>query len=231
MSDAGRRVGREHRIEVPKTARYLTLGPPDASEIWIVLHGYGQLASRFLRRFAPVDDESRLIVAPEALNRFYVVNEPGRHGPESVVGGTWMTREAREDEITDYVRYLDRLAERVLAEAEHSGVEPRLHVLGFSQGVATAARWLTRGEVRPLRVILWGDYLPPDLDVAAAARRWSGVELVLVRGSEDRAVQNERLGREEKARLAEVGHPIRMMRYAGGHDIDSETLVALARER
>ncbi len=58
MSEAGRRVGKEQRIDVPKTARYLTLGPTDATDLWIVLHGYGQLAGRFLRRFAPIDVET-----------------------------------------------------------------------------------------------------------------------------------------------------------------------------
>lgn len=231
MSDEGRRLGRSHTIEIPKTARYLTLGPADAPEIWLVLHGYGQLARRFLRRFAPVDDGSRLIVAPEALNRFYVADEPGRHGPESVVGATWMTREAREDEIRDYVRFLDLLVDRVVDEAARGGAGgPRLHLLGFSQGVATAARWLTHGERRPVRAILWGDFLPPDLDMGAAATAWAGVDVVLVRGDEDRALRNERLADEEEARLAELGHPVRRVRYAGGHDIDPDTLTALAAE-
>ena len=230
MTDAGRRVGREHRIQVPRTARYLTLGPSDASEIWIVLHGYGQLASRFLRRFAPVDDETRLIVAPEALNRFYVGHEPGRHGAESVVGATWMTREARQDEIGDYVRYLDLLADEVLSG---DGADPsarRLHVLGFSQGVATASRWVTQGRVRPERLILWGDFLPPDLDVERARSRWAGVEVILVRGDADRSVQNDALQQGEDEQLARLGHPVRTVRYAGGHDIDADTLTALVRE-
>jgi hypothetical protein len=67
-------------------------------------------------------------VAPEALSRFYVSQEPGRHCPVSVVGGTWMTREDRENEIRDYVRYLDILHD----EVEIEGVPTT--VLAFSQG-------------------------------------------------------------------------------------------------
>jgi predicted esterase len=230
MSPAGRRVGKEQRIEVPKTARYLTLGPPGASDVWIVLHGYGQLAGRFLRRFAPIDDETRRIIAPEALSRFYVGNDPGRHGTESVVGATWMTREAREDEIGDYVRYLDLLAERVLREAAREGArDVRLTVLGFSQGVATAARWTTMGRVRPERLILWADFLPPDLDLPAARSSWEGVDVVLVRGDDDRALGNEQLADEEQARLETLGGTVRTVRYAGGHDIEPELLLELAR--
>ena len=36
-------------------------------EVWIVLHGYQQLARRFLRRFQPIAEPGRRIVAPEAV--------------------------------------------------------------------------------------------------------------------------------------------------------------------
>ncbi|MDX1494920.1 MAG: hypothetical protein R3253_12705, partial [Longimicrobiales bacterium] len=106
---------REHHLAVTKTARYWTLGDEDgAHDVWFVLHGYKQLARRFLRRFEGIDRRRRLIVAPEGLSRFYVRSGGGRHGAESVVGASWMTREERLVEIADYVGYLDRLAEVVL---------------------------------------------------------------------------------------------------------------------
>ena len=100
-----------HHLSVPRTARYHVLGAMSQGlrEIWIVCHGYGQLAARFLSWFAPLDDGTRLIVAPEALSRFYLDDRPGAIHTESRVGATWMTREDREHEITDYVRYLDVL--------------------------------------------------------------------------------------------------------------------------
>ena len=49
-----------HSIRVRRTARYYTLGPTHGfpRELWIVCHGYGQLAGKFLRQFAPLDDGS-----------------------------------------------------------------------------------------------------------------------------------------------------------------------------
>ena len=60
-----------HHIEVTKTARYFTLGPTGEGlgEIWYVCHGYRQLAGRFIRRFARLNDGSRRIIAPEGLSR------------------------------------------------------------------------------------------------------------------------------------------------------------------
>lgn len=214
----------EHHVTIERTARYWTRGPSEAADLWIVLHGYKQLARRFLRRFEPIDDGTRLIVAPEALSRFYISVEPGRHGPTSVVGATWMTREDRETEIRDYVAYLDRLLERVRDE-HHT----RLTVLGFSQGVATASRWVTLGSARPDRLILWGDTSPPDLDVARASEALDGVDVVLVRGDEDRALA-PRLVDEERERLTAASIEYRMHAYGGGHDIDPDALQALARQ-
>ena len=62
----------EHHIQVSRTARYFTLGTagPDTRQLWLVCHGYRQLARRFLRGFRGLDEGSRLIVAPEGLSRF-----------------------------------------------------------------------------------------------------------------------------------------------------------------
>ena len=221
MSDA-----REHHLEVRRSARYWTLGEPqETKDVWFVLHGYMQLARRFLRRFQPIQAPGRLIVAPEGLSRFYVRSVGGRHGAESVVGASWMTREDRETEIADYVAYLDRLAGAVLAEA---GSDAEVTVLGFSQGVAPASRWVTSGRVRPRRLVLWGDFLPPDLDMARAAEAWRPVDVVLVRGTEDGALQSEELAAAEAEGLERAGLNVRHVVYEGGHDIHTGTLSELA---
>ena len=62
----------EHHLVVTRTARYFTVGGSDGGaedanelrEMWIVCHGYGQLASRFLEPFVPLAAPWRRIVAP-----------------------------------------------------------------------------------------------------------------------------------------------------------------------
>src|SRR5207245_4750618 len=72
----------EHHLAVAKTARYYSLGEPGPAtrQLWYVCHGYGQLAGRFLRHFEPLDDGSRVIIAPEGLSRFYLRSEERRVG-------------------------------------------------------------------------------------------------------------------------------------------------------
>jgi len=60
-------------IKKIKTARYYSLGFKEfgIKTIWFVIHGYGQLAQEFLNAFTNLVDDKTMIVAPEALNRFY----------------------------------------------------------------------------------------------------------------------------------------------------------------
>ena len=115
-----------HTLHVRRTARYYTIGPTHGfpRELWVVVHGYGQLARRFMESFAPLDDGTRLVMAPEALSRFYLDPIPERRlQAEPRVGATWMTREDRESEIRDYVAYLEHLASEVRRHL--SGAGPR----------------------------------------------------------------------------------------------------------
>jgi len=216
-------TARVHRIEVTRSARYVSLGPDDgtATELWFVLHGYGQLAAQFIHVFDALDDGSRLIVAPEALNRFYLDGVDTTPAAERAVGATWMTREDREHEIADYLAYLDGVAERVHAAAS------RVIVLGFSQGTATAARWIARGRIRPAQTIMWGGFLPPELDLSGQ-QPFGQSPLLIVIGQQDRFVSSERVVEEER-RLRAAGVSYEVIRYPGGHGIARDRLMELAR--
>lgn len=219
----------EHHVSVQRTARYFTRGEAGgrAREVWFVLHGYGQLAARFLDSCAALDDGRRLIVAPEALNRFYTVAPADRNAAARPVGATWMTREDRERDIADYVAYLDAIHARVMASLDRATL--RVCVLGFSQGTATAARWLARGgDVRADELVLWGGTLPPELQ-AATARAELGAPVTLVVGARDKFVDHVSL-QSEVARLAAARIAHRVRRFDGGHVIDGATLAALAAE-
>src|SRR5512138_2618676 len=137
---AGVRRAEQH-IAVTRTARYYVVGGTDTEsdeavrDLWVVCHGYGQLAATFVAPFEKLATPWRRIVAPEALSRFYLDASRTPGDAEPRVGATWMTREDREREIDDQVSYLDALVDRVRPGGAAGGV--RLRVLGFSQGVAT----------------------------------------------------------------------------------------------
>ena len=227
-------AGTEHHIRVLRTARFRVLGDPaDAEEVWFVLHGYGQLAERFVRRFGGLPGVApgrRAVVAPEALSRFYVEDEGiGPHGPGSTVGATWMTRADRENEIRDYVEYLDRVAARALDPARAPGAGSpidggarRVVVLGFSQGAATASRWVTYGRIRPSQLVLWGGGLAVDLDDERARLALAGVQVRFVVGRTDGWADGR--AEESARRLASCGIATQRIDFDGGHRVEAAVL-------
>ena len=211
----------EFHLTVGRTARYYTLGEPgpDVRQVWVVCHGYGQLAGRFVRHFEPIADASRLIVAPEALSRFYL--DSGMH---ERVGATWMTREDRLADIEDYVRYLDALHAAVFRQLDRASVQ--LVVLGFSQGVATAARWVARG-IRAERLVAWGGVLPPELDLTGLRDVFARTRLTIVYGTTDDYI-TPKIAAQEEAKLRSANIPFDVRTFDGGHDVQAAALRALA---
>lgn len=206
----------EHEHVVPRTARTAVVGgATHLDEVWFVLHGYGELAREFVAPFVPFANERRRIVAPEGLSRFY------REGSSGEVGASWMTREARDAEIADQLLHL----EAVRHEAVHAHLAARTKVLGFSQGAATACRWVARADFEPERLVLWGGGVPPDHPPAELARLRQ-VELVFVVGTRDRWLDDDRVA-DELARMEAAGLRPEVVRFEGGHRLDDETLEAV----
>jgi predicted esterase len=113
------------------------------------------------------------------------------------------------------------VAAEVLAGAG-PGREPRLVVLGFSQGAETASRWATYGAKRPAELILWGGGLAADLDMSRAAEALRAVAVRVVLGDGDSWGRGR--GEESLRRLAEAGLRTERVDYGGGHRIDEAVL-------
>jgi predicted esterase len=199
----------ERFIRVQRTARYHVLGNLDAApEVWIVIHGYGQLARYFLNNFKGLE-AGRCFIAPEGLSRFYLDAEHAR------VGATWMTREDRLHEIEDHVVYLDALCAELRGNAMPGAT---VNVLGFSQGTATITRWAIQGSTPIRRLVLWAGSLPPELDRETLAR-WRHLTVDLVLGNRDEYAGTKELDAlAQRLQQAEVPH--RTHRFAGGHTLE-----------
>jgi predicted esterase len=209
-----------HSLRAARTARFHTLGEAArAREIWFLLHGYGQLANAMIEACSVLAAPDRLLVAPEALSRFYL---RGGNGP---VGATWMTREDRDNEIADYVAYLDLVARRIDELGAHAA--GRRNVLGFSQGAVTACRWACNGAMRFDSIVLWGGGVPPAASGETLRQRLSSARIVLVRGDGD-AVHDGAAVERDFERLRAAGATVRREIFSGGHALDASTLARIA---
>lgn len=141
-------------VEFSQKRRYYSNELKGKSKILVALHGYGQLAQFFSRKFAVLDQAYGLIM-PEGPHRFYLEGSSGR------VGASWMTKEWREQDIEENTRYLLALIEKVKAENAAASI----YLLGFSQGGATAARLYQSSPDLFETLILWASVFPPDVKV------------------------------------------------------------------
>ena len=163
----------KHKITVNKTAEIITSGilNEHTKSVWIVLHGYGQLPEYFIQNFKNLNNI--FIIAPSGLSRAYIKGFNGR------VGANWMTSHERGDEITDYVKYLNQIISYFDLE-NLANVD--LNVLGFSQGGATACRFVDKISASIKNLILWGALIPDELENSATLLK---NKITVVHGSED----------------------------------------------
>jgi predicted esterase len=211
----------ERHISVARTARYQQLGEASLAtrQLWVVLHGYGQLAEYFIRHFRPLhaaDPAGTVIVAPEGLSRFYLQGTDGR------IGASWMTRADRLGEIADHIGYLTQLLSSLLAACPTTTC---VTVLGFSQGTATASRWLASyaGHWRPHRLILWAGNFPSDIGLASCRQLIQGLPIAVVSGDQDAYISPAELQAQANA-LRQYGADLTMHSFSGGHTLDAALL-------
>lgn len=197
-------------ISVTKTARYFVIGEDNQSvnQVLFVLHGYGMQAAEFIKQFSSLVQPGTIVVAPEGLSRFY------RKGFAGEVVASWMTREDRQLEISDYIGYLDRLYDHFITKTE-----VKVYVLGFSQGASTASRWVMTGNRKVNGLIIWSGEFAPDNPSFN-----SGLDKIWqVLGFSDEFISVDRFLSQSQY-LESKGFKVYNEMFDGGHVIDQLTL-------
>ena len=213
----------EHHLTVQRTARYYTIGEltKNTTHVWFCLHGFGQLASFFSKKFTELDDGKTLIIVPEGLSRLYLNGEYKR------IGASWMTREDKQYEINDFMTYLNTLYDTVL-----NGRNPadfHITLLGFSQGAATVCRWLNGGGTAPAhiradRLILWAGFFRNGISDVIDPTVLVNVETHYVYGTQDEYFALIGDVDTYKARLLTDVPNLKITAFDGGHRVEPEVL-------
>lgn len=202
----------EHKLDISIQARYYSYGNPQAKTLLLALHGYGQLGAWFLKKFESLDPDDYYVVVPEGLHRFYLSGASGR------VGASWMTKEDRETDIANYIGYLDA----VLSQVNPSNAYSRTILLGFSQGGATASRYLALGKQSFTGFILWAAVFPQDMEQNRYARFQHSKNFLVV-GDQDKYYKPADLVIEQE-KLADSGMKFELIRFQGDHTLEEKTL-------
>ena len=206
----------EHHILFQKSGRYFVHGELENDKhLLIALHGYGHLAEYFIRKFHAVDTDRYVIVCPEAPHRFYLKESSGR------VGASWMTKEDRLTDIKDYITYLDTLLTDLKSKHSFSSIT----LLGFSQGGATASRWLAYGKHEFDKFVLWATVFPPDME-PEYCEKFNKSRNYFVFGTKDEYYNIESI-HEHFKELERLNVPFEMLNFDGTHNIHDGTLLSI----
>lgn len=212
----------EHSLQVSRTARYYTLGAIGTSikYCWIACHGYGQLAKHFIRKFDAVAREDTLIIAPEGLSRFYW------NGLSGDVKASWMTKEARLDEIDDYANYLSQLYNHFVPSL---APDVRVILFGFSQGCATQMRWIMRDFPNFHQLILWAGTIPEDIDYKPRLSFFQDKDIHFIYGNQDQFLTPDRMD-FYRGEIDKTGLSLQEHSFEGRHVVDRDMLRRVGEE-
>lgn len=211
-------MSEEHLITIEKTARVRVLHPEGRPKATVLaLHGYGQLVEFFIRKFTGLKDAQYKVIAPEGFHRFYQQGHSGR------VGASWMTREARLQDISDYEKYLDQVV-KTFAEPDIP-----LLVFGFSQGVATACRWVSHTSFPVKGLITWAGTFPPDVNWNVNAEKLNRMIFHAFFGDNDEFISLDK-AKELILELDSMGVQVDSTTYQGPHDFSSNQLLKAFKE-
>jgi len=205
------------QFTVNRQIRYSIL--PDSQEtgkhLLVALHGYGQLIEFFGKKFDCLGDDF-VVVCPEGMHRFYLEGTSGR------VGASWMTREWREQDISENSEALNQLIGSLIQELKPS----KITVLGFSQGVATAARWLSKTAIPVDRFIAWAGVFPPDISIDNQLEL--PTERFAVIGTQDPYFTGE-IANEMINLYTHLD--FKVAQFEGKHEINQELLIQICKEQ
>lgn len=180
--------------------------------VWFVCHGMGYLSRYFLRYFKPLNSEENYIIAPQAPSKYYI--QPKMH-----VGANWLTRDNTASGTENIINYFD-----AVLEAENLPDDINLVVLGYSQGVSVAMRYLAKRKLQCSQLVLHSGGIPKELTAEDFEYLSKDTKVKLIYGTEDEYLNKERIEQESK-RVDEIfGDRITIIPFKGKHEVNVELI-------
>ena len=199
----------EQQITFNQKATVLREG--NGNKLLYVLHGYGQLSKLFIRKFKRLVDHGYTVVDTEGLHRFYL------EGTSERIGASWMTKENREQDIVNYIAYLDAIHAEFTGQKEWDEIV----VLGFSQGVATAFRWLAESNIKPSKFMICSGLTPPDVDLNIKKATFDSIKMTYFSGVND-PYRTEEAVQEFYTAVASSKLDMDLVNFDGVHEVSVE---------
>ena len=200
----------EKEIHYKSTNSYSTLNQltEHTKTVWLVCHGMGYMSRYFLKYFKGLNPENNYIIAPQAPSKFYI--QPKMH-----VGANWLTRDATEAGMANILNYMD-----AVLNAENLPKNVNLIVVGYSQGVSVAMRYLAKRQLQYAQLVLHSGGIPKELTAKDFEYVSEATQVKLIYGTEDEYLDDDRI-KIESARAFELfGNRVSVLPFEGKHVVN-----------
>ena len=204
----------EKQVTYSTTNSYSTLNSltNKTKNIWIVCHGIGYLSKYFIKYFNELNVDENYIIAPQAPAKYYL-NETYTH-----IGASWLTRENTETEIKNVLNYLDEVI-----QTENLPADRNIIVLGYSQGVSIASRWLARRKISCNHLVIYAGFLPNEL-TAQDFEHLKETKFSVIYGTNDQYFSKKRVDAELDRMKQLFDSDIKIITFDGGHVVNKESI-------
>lgn len=209
----------EKQLSYTASNSYFTLNTltEKTERVWVVFHGMGQLAMYFIHYFDGLPPNENYIIAPQAPSKYYLNDTYSR------VGASWLTKQDTAQEMDNILNYLDALFQK-----EPLPVGSKLIILGFSQGVSIASRWVAKRKIPCSQLLLYAGGIPTELQKEDFSfLKEMGTSISIIAGDTDVYLTVKRRQIEDKKIEMLFGDRAKRISFKGGHEIKREVIEAL----
>lgn len=204
------------KVSYSTTNTYETLNTlsDTTKNVWLVFHGMGFLSKFFLRYFDGLIPEENYIIAPQAPSKYYLKNE-FKH-----VGASWLTKENTVEEFKNVSAYIQKVL-----EAENIPQHMNLIVLGFSQGVSIATRYLAKTKLNCNSLVMYAGGLPNELKASDFAYLLDkNTKITCIVGDTDEYLIPEKMILEKRKLNELFKGKAELIIFKGGHEMKKDII-------
>ncbi|WP_435412682.1 alpha/beta hydrolase [Psychroserpens mesophilus] len=182
--------------------------------IWFVCHGMGYLSRYFIQYFKGLSSDENYIIAPQAQSKYY--QAPNfKH-----VGASWLTKENTLVETENIMTYFDAVFEN-----ESIPKDKNLIILGYSQGVSVAMRYIAKRKLQCSQLVIHSGGIPKEL--MPNDFNFLNAQVTLIYGTEDEFLDEERIIYETKRAKSLFGKNLKIKPFDGNHIVNVKLIETL----
>lgn len=213
----------EKEISYRTTNSYTTLNEltSETKNIWFVCHGMGYLSKYFINYFNELNPNENYIIATQAQSKYYIPPK-FKH-----VGACWLTKENTLKETENVMLYFDSVL-----EYERIPKDKNIIVLGYSQGVSVALRYVSKRKFICSQIAILSGGIPQELEANDFAFLEPNTRISMIYGTNDEYLNEDRVLTEKNRAFELFGtFDLKIIPFNGTHEVKKEIILQIAKKK